>query len=52
MSYYHSDEKGYTRDKYDNYKDVAEVEKAVSNGDLKPYLNEKYVYDSITGEEF
>ena len=52
MPYYHNDEKGYTRDKYDNYKDAAEVEKAVRNGDLKPYSNGKYVYDPSTGEEF
>lgn len=52
MSYYHSDEKGYIRDKYDNYKDAAEVKKAVRNGDLRPYSNGKYVYDPITGEEF
>lgn len=52
MSYYHNDEKGYIRDKYDNYKDAEEVEKAVRNGDLKLYSNGKYVYDPKTGEEF
>ncbi len=52
MAYYHKDEKGYERDKYDNYKDSTEVDKAVRNGDLKRFNNDKFVYDPKTGEEF
>ena len=44
MSYYHSDQKGYIRDKYENYKDAAEVQKAVSNGDLKMYSRRRIPY--------
>ncbi len=52
MSFYHRDEKGYTRDKYNNYKDRSEVDKAVDAGDLKRFGNGKFVYDRKTGEEY
>ena len=52
MSFFHRDEKGYTKDKYDNYKNAAEVDKAVENGDLSRYGNGKYAYDRKTGQEY
>lgn len=52
MSYYHTDEKGYTKDKHENYKDSSEVDRAVENGDLKRYGNGKYAYDPNTGDEY
>ena len=52
MSFWHQDEHGHTRDKYDNYKDAAEVRQAVKDGVLKYYDCEKKAYNPDTGEEF
>ena len=52
MAYYHNDEKGYKKDKYENYADESEVKKAVANGDLKTFNNGKFAYDPETGQEY
>lgn len=52
MGYYHTDERGYVKDKYGNFKDSAEVAKAVRNGDLRYYNNGKYAYNPNTGEDY
>ncbi len=52
MSYYHNDEKGYVKDKYGNFKNSSEVDKAVNLGDLKRFANGKFVYDPKTGKEY
>ena len=52
MAFYHEDEKGYQRDKYENYASKEEVDKAVANGDLRRFNNDKFVYDPSTGQEY
>ena len=52
MSYYHTDELGYERDKHGNFKNAEEVKKAVENKDLKFFNNGKFAYDPKTGQQY
>ena len=52
MSFYHQDENGHVKDKYDNYKDSGEVQRAVNDGVLKYYDCDRKAYNPRTGEEY